>query len=478
MPMSQNIQNSLSIYGQIMQALNAPEQMKMQQQINQANLQKTQLANQYYPQSTEAEINYKNALAAAAQQKGDMWQSDIGKTQADLKKIRDVYGPDSEEYKGAMDQLNTKLSEQKAMTASRQAYADISGYNALPQTAKDSIFSSFLQSGIPAEYFPSYAASMTKRYLLSQPNAQQSTSQPAIGQAPISANPMTISPQGIQQLANAPQPQATALGITAPQTPSQSPMQSAVGPALAQQINPTVAQPISPASLGLQVSPEQQAASKDTADLIRSKLIKEGTTAAQLNQRLFGDMFKSMTDKITPNMPAITKFSGTYGKTGAALDRALAAVGSSKNDPDFLKYDQFIHVDLPGSANELRRTMAGQATDAEIKSVTDLLNPNDWAATPQMAMNRWNRMIEQANTARKSGYKSQAQLAREFAQEDKQPSVAQQLAQSTGMKAPEGQAPKTQFEVKSANGQKLIKGPDGKWYKRTSSGLVEYEGGQ
>lgn len=433
-PVTRGMQNAINIYSQFMQALQAPEQMAMQK----ANLQKLQLENKYYPQVTQSDINYKNALIKAMQQKPEAWQSDIGKTQADLKKIRDTYGVDSDEYKGAMNQLNTQLAMQQAKTASSNAYADMAPFNTLPQTAKDSIFASFLQSGMPSEYFPTYASQMTKRYLLSQPGAQQSPGQP--GQMPgqpvqgiptATPNPMPINPQDVQALAQS--PQATALGATVPQTPPQAPMQSAVGPALAQQVNP--AAQVSPEALGIQVSPEQQQESKDLSDVIRSKVIKEGSTNTQLNQRLFGDMFKNLTDKITPNMDAITKFSGTYGKTGAALDKALANIGSSRTDPDYVKYDQFMHVDLPLGANELRRTMAGQATDAEIKSVTDVFNPTDWAVNPKMAMNRWNRMLEMANTARKSGYKTQAQMAREFSQED-QPSVSQQLAEKTGMKSP------------------------------------------
>jgi hypothetical protein len=219
-------------------------------------------------------------------------------------------------------------------------------------------------------------------------------------------NPMMISPQGLQQLAAASPTQAAQLGImpSANATPSQAPVL-------------TKTQPITPESLGLNPSIAQRLQAQQQGDLVQSKLIKEGATANQLNQRLYGDMFKAITDKITPNMPAITKFASTYGKTGAALDRALAALGSSRTDPDYMKYDQFMRVDLPGGANELKRTLGGQATDAETKRIDEMFDPTSWATSPKIAMNRWNRMIELANAERQSGGKSQAEIARGLNQE-------------------------------------------------------------
>jgi hypothetical protein len=51
----------MDVYSKILQAMAMPEMMKTQQDMAKAKLMEQQLANQYYPQATEADIGYKGA---------------------------------------------------------------------------------------------------------------------------------------------------------------------------------------------------------------------------------------------------------------------------------------------------------------------------------------------------------------------------------------------------------------------------------
>ena len=147
--LSDNINNAMSIYSQLQQAMAAPEQMKMQRAIQQANLQKQQMANRYYPQDIQSQIALREA-------------------QANLAPVNTAVSLQNSLTNAAQ---NRRMGEQR-----NWAWALQRSLSALPQAARDAWI---------ADNQPAYNA-MIKSIMES-------------GQNPSAAAPMILTPQFLQQ---------------------------------------------------------------------------------------------------------------------------------------------------------------------------------------------------------------------------------------------------------------------------------------
>ena len=118
--------------------------------------------------------------------------------------------------------------------------------------------------------------------------------------------------------------------------------------------------------------------------------LKKTTTAQQLNQRIYAKELDGLFEEGTNLMPSVIKYAGLLGKSKEGKDKVLSQF--QKNDPDYQNYWNFTHNVAPNVANEMRRTLGGQATDYEGKLMADLSSPVYWDSNPELAMGQWNHL--------------------------------------------------------------------------------------
>ena len=80
-----------------------------------------------------------------------------------------------------------------------------------------------------------------------------------------------------------------------------------------------------------------------------------------------------------------------WGKTKGASDKALSQM--QQDTPEqYQKYYNFTRVTAPALANEMRRTLGGQASDKEIQIMGSVANPLTWDSNPKLAMGQWDAL--------------------------------------------------------------------------------------
>ena len=123
---------------------------------------------------------------------------------------------------------------------------------------------------------------------------------------------------------------------------------------------------------------------KNTADVLE----KRKTTANILNQRQYANILDGLFQSGTELMPSVIKYAGIQGKGKKGLDAISSSFG--KTSQEYADYLLFTRTVAPNAANEIRRTLGGQATDYEGKVMDSLANPTYWDSDPNMAMKQWN----------------------------------------------------------------------------------------
>lgn len=103
-PLVAGLQTGLQVYTGLMQALSMPAKNKQEQLASQAKLGLTQ-----------AQTDLVNAqIAKLNSPSEEKYQSSIGKTFADLEKIKNAYGSESDEYKSAKNQVDAQMQQAKS----------------------------------------------------------------------------------------------------------------------------------------------------------------------------------------------------------------------------------------------------------------------------------------------------------------------------------------------------------------------------
>lgn len=164
---------------------------------------------------------------------------------------------------------------------------------------------------------------------------------------------------------------------------------------------------------------EEKQRAAEEGSMTESEVVKKGITAAQANQRLYADAFKTIEDQIDPHIANVVKFSGIRGKTEAEKDKLLMSMGSSKTDPAYQDYVTFMNTELPTLANEFRRQMGGQATDYEGKQMNLILNPDSWDRNPELALKQWEANKSISEKVRANAYRNQSDMLRDYQNEMK-----------------------------------------------------------
>ena len=64
------------------------------------------------------------------------------------------------------------------------------------------------------------------------------------------------------------------------------------------------------------------------------------------------------------------------------------------DDPDYTKYNTFIHTTVPAMGAEIRKLMGDNASDSQIQQIENLVNPANWTGTADQIKSRWNELKE------------------------------------------------------------------------------------
>jgi hypothetical protein len=134
-PLLTGLQTGLQVYSGLVNAFSVPQQMQAKQAQQQAQLGLTSA------QTDLAQAQAQKALMAPGM------GSDVGKTVDDYHKIANTYGQDSPEAKQALDLIKSKMDQQKAITASRNAYASGFGEMMAPKTVRDQNIADYINKG-------------------------------------------------------------------------------------------------------------------------------------------------------------------------------------------------------------------------------------------------------------------------------------------------------------------------------------------
>jgi hypothetical protein len=125
---------------------------------------------------------------------------------------------------------------------------------------------------------------------------------------------------------------------------------------------------------------------------VADSLVKSTTTAQIQNQRYYANVLDSLFTSGDQLMPSVAKFSGLTGKYGKGESAVKSALGETS--PDYSNYLKFTRTLAPALANEMRRTLGGQATDQEIKIMNNVVNPDYWDTNPKQALEQYNYLKE------------------------------------------------------------------------------------
>jgi hypothetical protein len=191
-----------------------------------------------------------------------------------------------------------------------------------------------------------------------------------------------------------------------------------------------------------QLSPQDIAAMQDATG---SKLTKQTTTTAQLNQGTYENSAQNLLDNVLQQAPSIVQYAGLAGKTRGAAQRALTAA-DFPTPQAYAQYHMFTTQTAPLLGNEIRRALGAQATDREQSLISKVVNPVTWDSNPTLAMQSLQNLQSILQANRKALSLSPFQQRQQMIQQVGAP--AQQQGQSA------------QNSVQ--NGEIMIQTPDGR----------------
>jgi len=114
---------------------------------------------------------------------------------------------------------------------------------------------------------------------------------------------------------------------------------------------------------------------------------KKVLTANQRNQQLYASILDNLFQGAQPLMDSVTGYAGLAGRAKLQQDRVQASLG--KTPSDYQNYLNFTRNYATNIANEMRRTLGGQATDSEQKLMANVSNPAYWDSNPDLAMQQF-----------------------------------------------------------------------------------------
>lgn len=107
-------------------------------------------------------------------------------------------------------------------------------------------------------------------------------------------------------------------------------------------------------------------------DTAGSEAIKKTVPANIQTQRYFSKSADNLMQQIP--WDKLGGYAGLAGKLGITGNRALASM-NGVTPQDYVAYNNFIHTQLPALANEIRRSLGGQATNEETELMNNMVNP-------------------------------------------------------------------------------------------------------
>lgn len=401
---------SMNLYGKMLQTLAMPEMMKTQQDTSKADLQQKQLANQFYPQATQSDINYKNALTGETKEKTswmgiDELLSVLGQqNQTDkISQSKYRFGPSYQTTK-AFSSLTTPEKEQwyGDHAGAYQALMAASGNEALQDQIMKNASGSEVQSSRANQLGQMAQQMILQKMGIKMPQGASNTAPAnASGLSSLLVNPsqpssLTISPQQAQAL------QGTVFAQPGGQAPSLQPAQPQ-----AQMPNqsPPEAAPTAPYSGETSFTPtnEQVGRSEYAAKLQSNRKNNSANINSRIDQ---GEAMSSLFEQpnVLKNLSVLTQYSGAEGKAKLLWAKLF--------DPkQYLQY-QNASEQLPQLISGSLKGMEGIPTSNEgLRAGKEFLNKadalstlkGDPSAVAQYLVNGMDLLNDEQNALLKSG---------------------------------------------------------------------------
>ena len=126
-------------------------------------------------------------------------------------------------------------------------------------------------------------------------------------------------------------------------------------------------------------------------------LAKKTNTTQALNQQLFAKTAGALYNQGSQFIPSVSKFAGYGGSTKQVIER-LKSGSLGTNNPDYLNLLKFQQT-ATNIANELRRQLGANASDAETKIMQQVVSPTLWDKSPAQILSLWKNLGDILNTA-------------------------------------------------------------------------------
>ena len=141
----------------------------------------------------------------------------------------------------------------------------------------------------------------------------------------------------------------------------------------------------------------------------QNQYIKDTTPAKIQEQRYYSGIAGGLYNQASPLISSVSKYSGYSGGFDKLLQAGKSGTGgvTPQDYQDLLNFKQ----SAPVIANEIRRQLGGQATDAEARVMGQLVDPSLWNKSPQQVMGLWHNLGAIINTSGSVLKKSQSQIA-------------------------------------------------------------------
>ena len=360
----------------------APEQMKMQRAIQQANLQRQQLANQYYgqdmdsqirerlanvkrqqllnqyyPQEAKSQIDYRKAQMMA--------QSPIGQQLSDRNYLVHQYGAKSPQVKMFDQQMNIANQAKSAQANYQTALGNSLGIRYATPQSRQQLVASLQKMGIPVEKALQIAADPEKYFPVNQGNSQM--------MSPAQQQGLAINPQMAAQGMSANPQIAQALGANYQADP------------LSQAVN--------------QLTPEERQRALQQGSESQS-LINAKTIPVDAQKRLYAaNRARVYANSLIEKMPTAMQYFGPQARVKLTKDQ-LKSVINGESAPELADLANFKSdlEDYKEEASYMLGIPADQQARGEFGQAFDL---NKWYTNPKLAQQSLMHIIQKITEAEK-----------------------------------------------------------------------------
>ena len=487
-PLFSGLSQGSDTYTKLLNAIVAPQMMKLQRQqaqealksqqmanqfytpLTQAKLQQMQLANQFYPQATQSKINLQNMQT----------QWDPLKTASSVQNALTNASNQSiqQQRLAAYTKLRTIQNmspAQKAVwmadpknQAEYESLWDTSNLGGSTNLPPNVLTNDFLTSqGLNPQY-----ASQQK---MSPPEAMQMQ---ASGMAQGSQN--QLDPAQMQALqSQISGPAAQQLGITAPQQDQQVPRGTQ------QQLNPAAQNMLTPPQdqywIDQQTGQPQIIVGKQTAPYTTDQRMQiqnmiqanKAASSPQMQARLNAAVGLSnfmYSPEMQDALVTMSKYSGLLGKSEGYIQSKL-------NPEEYAKFQaakETIPTLVGGGVKYLEGIQTSDKGMEQSRAFIDLSeNQKAWKDDPDATLKDWIERYKLADAESRAIANAAQPLYKVFKFPDQQQPQGLLNALSNKSKNSLQSAP-----IQNIAGNKAIQGSDGKWYTRQNGRLVEVQGGE